>query len=45
MLEETHGSSKVAIVCILCNTDVEHANELLNTGGGFIRKAVAINNE
>lgn len=44
VMEETHGSSKVTIVCILCNTDAEHAKELLDTGDGCIRKAVALNN-
>ncbi len=44
VLEETHGSSKVAIVCILCNTDTEHAKELLDTGDGCVRKAIALNN-
>ena len=44
VLEETHGSSKVAIVCIFCNTDAEHAKELLDTGDGCVRKAIALNN-
>lgn len=42
VLRTTEGSSKLAIVCILCNTDVKHAKELLKKGDGFVRNAILL---